>query len=132
MLSTLATVMQPQTTWLPAVILILLAALFAVGTVIASLLTGPTGTNPVKDMIYESGLAPIQDTRRRFNARYYVVAMIFVVFDVEIVFFYPWATLFPAASGAIKGLLMAEMFIFVAILLVAYVYAWGKGVFRWD
>ena len=79
-----------------------------------------------------SGVVPVGDTHRRFNARFYIVAMIFLVFDVEIVFFYPWATLFPSAVGPVRGLLLGEMVIFVVILLVAYLYALGKGVFRWD
>jgi len=130
-LNNVATVMQPETSWLPVVILIVIGLLFAGSTLVASLLIGPRHTDPTKEGIYESGMVPVQDTRRRFNARFYVVAMIFVVFDVEIVFLYPWATLFPAASGAIKALLMAEILVFVTILLVAYLYAAGKGVFRW-
>lgn len=129
---TLATVLQPQSHWAPIVMLIVIALLFAAGTVLASTLIGPRRTGPVKEQIYESGMTPFQDTHRRFNARFYVVAMIFVVFDVEIVFLYPWATLFPVAGGAMKGLLLAEMIVFVLILLAAYIYAWGKGVFRWD
>ena len=78
---------------------------------------------------------PIGDTRKRFNVRFYLVAMIFLVFDVEIVFFYPWATVFPDAvvrktPNALA--LLIEMMVFVVILLVAYFYAWGKGVFKWD
>jgi len=69
------------------------------------------------------------------NVRFYLMAMIFLVFDVEIVFFYPWATLFPGTvvSNISQGTVMLlEMLVFVALLLVAYFYAWGKGVFRWD
>ena len=78
-------------------------------------------------------MVPVGDTRRRFNVRFYIVAMIFLVFDVEIVFMYPWATIFATkANTAIGGLLLMEMVVFVAILVLAYLYAWGKGVFRWD
>lgn len=128
-----ATVMQPQSGWAPVALMILIGALFSIGTLIASHLIGPARTGKVKETTYESGMPPLQDTRRRFNARFYVVAMIFVVFDVEIVFFYPWATIFPAAQDmGTKTLLLVEMLVFVLILLVAYLYAWGKGVFRWD
>ena len=127
----LATVLQPQSFWAPVVLLIVVALLFAVVTLIASITVGRKRTGPVKDGIYEAGMVPIDDTRQRFNARFYVVAMIFIIFDVEIVFLYPWATLFPVASAAMKALLLAELLIFIAILLTAYVYAWGKGVFRW-
>lgn len=131
-LGTLATVMQPQSAWLPVVILIVIGILFGVGTLTASFLIGPRRTGAIKETTYESGMTPIADTRKRFNARFYIVAMIFVVFDVEIVFFYPWATLFPRAAEALQGLLLAEMAVFILILLVAYVYAWGKGVFSWE
>ena len=81
-------------------------------------------------------MMPIGDTRRRFNVRFYIVAMIFLVIDVEIVFFYPWATIFaPVIQTGTReqgNLLLLEIILFVAILLVAYLYAWGKGVFRWD
>ena len=125
----LATVMQPLSSWAPVVLLIVIGLLFAVGTIIASIILGPGRTGSVKEMIYESGMVPVGDTRRRFNARFYIVAMIFVIVDVEIVFFYPWATIFPLHP---TGLLLVEILIFVLILLVAYLYAWGKGVFRWD
>ena len=76
-----------------------------------------------------------RDTRRRFNVRFYIVAMIFLVFDVDIIFFYPLCSIFPQVrmgSAHLSGLLLIDIFIFVALLLVAYLYAWGKGVFRWD
>lgn len=81
-------------------------------------------------------MLPIGDARRRFNVRFYIVAMIFLVFDVEVIFFYPWATIFAKhvqSDTSDNGLiLLMEMITFVVILLVAYFYAWGKGVFRWD
>jgi NADH-quinone oxidoreductase subunit A len=132
MLLTLATLLQPQSDWVPVVILILIAATFAVSTVVMSNLIGPGRTGKVKETIYESGMAPMQDTRRRFNARFYIVAMIFVVFDVAIVFFYPWATVFTKAGGELKAMLLGQMLLFSVVILSAYIYAWGKGAFRWD
>ena len=130
---------EPQTTWLPVLLLIVIAVGFAATNVLASIVIGPGRTGKGKEETYESGMVPIGDTRKRFNVRFYIVAMIFLVFDVEIVFMYPWATIFAPANQAGKiggfdfGLfLLVEMFIFVAILLLAYIYAWGKGVFRWD
>lgn len=131
----------PRSSWVPIVILIIIAIGFAVTNVVASVLIGPGRTGPGKAETYESGMVPIGDARRRFNVRFYIVAMIFLLFDVEIVFFYPWATIFPASLThsqiAIGGMqlstmLLIEMIIFIAILLVAYFYAWGKGVFKWD
>ena len=122
--------------WIPVVLLIVMGVGFAVSNIIGSIIIGPSRTGPAKSTTYESGMVPIGDTRRRFNVRFYIVAMIFLVIDVEIVFFYPWASIF---SGVVrKGtpeqstVLLWEMIVFVALLLVAYVYAWGKGVFRWD
>ncbi|HEV8606952.1 MAG TPA: NADH-quinone oxidoreductase subunit A [Tepidisphaeraceae bacterium] len=126
---------DPRSSWLPVVLLIVIGIGFAAGNIILSLILGPKSTNPGKGIPYESGMVPIGDTRRRFNVRFYLVAMIFLVFDVEIVFFYPWATLFPDAvvkRAPNASALLIEMIIFVVILLVAYFYAWGKGVFKWD
>ena len=135
----LAQTAENQDSWAPVVMLLIIAIGFAVVNVVASILIGPSRTGPGKETTYESGMVPIGDTRKRFNVRFYIVAMIFLVFDVEIVFLYPWATIFaPAARNstqqgrAFGAMLLVEMGIFVAILLLAYLYAWGKGVFRWD
>ena len=124
---------EPRNAWAPVVLLLLIGIGFAVGNLVISVLVGPSRTGPGKEATYESGMMPVGDTRKRFNVRFYIVAMIFLVFDVEIVFMYPWATIFaPKADSPMGGMLLVEMVIFVAILLLAYVYAWGKGVFRWD
>src|SRR5687767_14075620 len=125
---------DPRTSWLPVVLLIVIGVGFAIGNIVLSVIIGPRRAGPGKELTYESGMVPVGDTRKRFNVRFYIVAMIFLVFDVEIVFLYPWATIFPeaVASGGPATLLLVEILIFVAILLLAYVYAWGKGVFQWD
>jgi NADH-quinone oxidoreductase subunit A len=128
-----------RASWAPVALLLLIAIGFAVVNIAASLILGPSRTGAGKAATYESGMMPVGDTRKRFNVRFYVVAMIFLVIDVEIVFFYPWATIFapyaastdPAYAG-FGGVLLVEIILFVILLLVAYVYAWGKGVFRWD
>jgi len=119
------------------VLLIVIGVGFAIGNVVLSLILGPKRTGPGKSITYESGMVPIGDTRKRFNVRFYIVAMIFLVFDVEIVFLYPWASIYAPSVAApnyrpFGGMLLIEIGIFVAILLLAYLYAWGKGVFRWD
>ena len=127
---------DPPASWVPVVLLLLIGISFAVGTVVISGLIGPSRTGPGKETTYESGMVPIGDTRKRFNVRFYVVAMIFLVIDVEIVFFYPWASIFSPViqfgTPSQGTTILIEMIIFVALLLVAYLYAWGKGVFRWD
>jgi NADH-quinone oxidoreductase subunit A len=113
---------------------------------VATHVIGPRRRGTIKESTYESGVDPIGDARRRFNVRFYIVAMLFLLFHVEIVFFYPWATLFPrlrsaeyadwaatmTAAGFGPGFFLLEMALFMAILLVGYVYAWRRGVFRWD
>ena len=126
---------DPRVAWLPVVLLIIIGVGFALGNVVLSIIIGPKRTGPGKETTYESGMMPTGDARRRFNVRFYLVAMIFLVFDVEIVFFYPWAAIFPEAAANMlwyRGVLLGSMLVFTAILLIAYFYAWGKGVFRWD
>jgi NADH-quinone oxidoreductase subunit A len=130
---------DPRSAWTPVVVLLVIAIGFAIVNVIASVIIGPSREGDAKSTTYESGMTPVGDTRRRFNVRFYVVAMIFLVIDVEIIFFYPWATIFSPFTGSTNpahagfgGVLLVEILIFVALLLLAYIYAWGKGVFRWD
>jgi NADH-quinone oxidoreductase subunit A len=130
--------------WAVLGILVLIAAVFAVANIVLSSSLGPKRKGQVKDAPYESGVNPVGDTKKRFNVRFYLVAMIFLVFDVEVLFLIPWLTIFPQRSfdtilhlaGAGYGLnyvvLFASIVVFTAIILVAYLYAWGKGVLRWD
>lgn len=126
--------------WAPVVLLLVIGLLFTSVTIALSLWIGPKRTGATKSGTYESGMVPIGDTRKRFNVRFYIVAMIFLVFDVEIVFFYPFATVFgpsvraSSAPGApdLATPMLISVAIFFTILLLAYVYAWAKGVFRWD
>jgi NADH-quinone oxidoreductase subunit A len=126
----------PRLAWAPVAIMILIGLGFAATTVIMSLFIGPSRTGPGKSTPYESGMNPIGDTHRRFNVRFYIVAMIYLVFDVGIVFLFPWTSVLAWYSSAEHGnqgaILLTQMIVFVAILLVAYAYAWRKGVFRWD
>src|ERR1700710_1465789 len=88
---------DPRVSWAPVVLLIVIGVGFAVSNIMISVMVGPSRTGPGKEETYESGMVPIGDTRQRFNVRFYIVAMIFLVFDVEIVFLYPWATIFAKA-----------------------------------
>jgi NADH-quinone oxidoreductase subunit A len=135
----LAQAIENQDSWAPVVLLLVIAIGFGIVNVVASILIGPSRTGPGKETTYESGMVPIGDTRKRFNVRFYIVAMIFLVFEVEIVFLYHWAAIFDPHARTINvdgrafpRMLLGEMGIFVAILLLAYFYAWGKGVFKWD
>jgi len=122
-------------------LLITVATGVSLAILIITHLIGPSRKGAVKDETYESGMPVIGDARRRFNVRFYIVAMLFLLFDVEVVFLWPWAPVFYKAAvhgetigslGVGKGFLLVEVGVFFAILLVGYVYAWRKGAFRWD
>ncbi len=118
--------------WGPVLALLVIAAAFGAGTVAVSALFGRRRTGPVKDMPYESGMAPAGLARRRFSVRYYLLAILFLLFDVEVVLLFPWAVIFGGPGGQRDGALLAEMFLFIGILLVGYVYAWRRGVLQFD
>lgn len=128
-----------------APVLVLILAIIATAGLILLLShwVGPRRSGSVKDSTYESGMPLFTDARRRFNVKFYIVAMLFLLFDVEVVFLWPWAPLFHQASvspdtsfvvaaGFDKTFLLVEMVVFLAILTVGYVYAWRKGAFRWS
>lgn len=122
-------------TYYPIFLYLLAIILFAAGTLLATQLIGPHRKTPVKDMPYESGMDPIGDARQRFDVKFYLIAILFLVFDVELLFLYPWATIAyrqpPLLPVEFRGVVFWEMLVFIATLVVAYVYAWRKGVFRW-
>lgn len=120
-------------------LLVVMAIVFGAATLAATHLFGPGRQGDKKGMIYESGMNPLGSARRRFNVRFYMIAMTFLLFDVEIVFLYPWATVFPnlakdAEMGGIPAafLLLFRVVFFVATSVIAFAYAWRKGVFRYD
>jgi NADH-quinone oxidoreductase subunit A len=118
----------------PVGVLLAMALCFAIFTLVATRFVGPSREGKVKALAYESGMNPIGSARRRFNVRFYVVAMVFLVFDVEIVFLYPWATVFPSlkAGSDLGPLFLGRMLFFVLTTIIAFLYAWRKGVFRYD
>jgi NADH-quinone oxidoreductase subunit A len=85
----------------------------------------------VKSAPYESGMPVLGDARERFSVKFYLVAMLFIIFDIETVFMIPWAVAF-RQLGDIAGLLILEMLVFIGILAVGYVYLWKRGAFQWD
>jgi NADH-quinone oxidoreductase subunit A len=117
--------------YLPFLILFIIAILFAGGAIALSRLFGPKRPSPRKLAPYESGMEPIGGTRGRFQIRFYLVAMLFILFDIEIIFLYPWAVIF-LSSGAAKLFLFFEMLSFLFVLAVGYVYIWRKGALDWN
>lgn len=114
--------------YIPILILFIFAFCISAGMIIASALFGPRRKNPAKSMPYECGVVPTGNARSRFSVKYYLVAMLFIIFDIEVAFLYPWAVVFMDLK--IFGLI--EMGIFILILLIGYIYAWKKGALDWE
>jgi NADH-quinone oxidoreductase subunit A len=115
--------------YLPIVLLAGLGAAFAVASVVVSRLVGPRRPTPAKLAPYECGIVPEQSPKsERFPVKFYVVAMLFIVFDIETIFLFPWAVTFRQLG--LFGLV--EMVIFIGLVFVAYVYVWQRGGLEWD
>lgn len=114
--------------YLPILILVVLAAAFAVGSIVASAILGPRRPDPEKLSPYECGIEPVGTARERFSVKFFLVAMLFIIFDMEIVFLYPWAVVFQQLR--LFGLV--AMGTFLLVLLVGYFYVWRKGGLEWD
>jgi NADH-quinone oxidoreductase subunit A len=114
--------------YFPVLLQALVAMLLAAGLLTVSYLLGKRVKNRVKDMPYESGIVPTGDARQRFSVKFYLVAMLFIVFDIEAIFLYPWAVVY-------RELLMPgfiEMLIFVILILSGFFYIWKKGALDWS
>ncbi|HEY6084273.1 MAG TPA: NADH-quinone oxidoreductase subunit A [Nitrospira sp.] len=116
------------TRYFPVLLFVFIALAFGVVTLLLSYLVQPKYPEPEKLSAYECGSEPFSDARMPFPVRYYIFAMLFVIFDIEVIFLYPWAVTFDKLGFI--GLL--EMLIFIALFLVAYAYAWRKGALEWD
>jgi NADH-quinone oxidoreductase subunit A len=119
--------------YIPILILFAVALITAVGMVVLSHFAGPRRPTTVKGMPYESGMPPLGSARERFSVKFYLVAMMFIVFDIETVFLIPWATIFTDhPAGVSTGFLLVEMIVFLVILAVGFVYVWKRGALQWD
>ena len=120
--------------YIPIGWLVVMAIVVAAANLLRSHVMGPRREGPIKGSTYESGMDPIGSARKRFNVRFYILAMTFLVFDVEIIFLYPWAVTFAklAPQSDEAALFLGRIMFFIATSIIAYVYAWRKGVFRWD
>ncbi len=118
--------------YLPIVFLGLFAVLFAGVNLALTHLLGPKKPTRVKLSVYESGVQPVGDARQRFSIRFDLIAMLFIIFDIEVVFLYPWAVVFKKMSADNGLFILVEMLVFIGILLLGYIYAWKKGGLTWD
>ncbi|MFQ5714381.1 MAG: NADH-quinone oxidoreductase subunit A [Candidatus Scalinduaceae bacterium] len=114
--------------YLPILILLIVVLGFAISNIIISALLGRNKPSEEKLSPYECGIEPTGTARERFSVKFYLIAMMFVIFDIEVVFLYPWAVVFK--SLALFGLI--EMAIFIIILLICYAYIWKRGGFEWE
>ena len=114
--------------YLPILVLLVISTVLAAVVIFISTFLGPHRPTLRKLQPYESGMTPLGPAQRRMPIKFYLVAVLFILFDVEIIFLYPWAVTFRQLG--VFG--FVEMLIFVAILLVGYVYAWKKGALEWE
>jgi NADH-quinone oxidoreductase subunit A len=114
--------------FLPVAIFLFVGIAVGVGMLVFSMLVSPRRPYREKLMTYESGITPFMDAQQKFSIRYYITGMLFLIFDIEAVFLYPWAVAYDRIG--LYGLV--EMVIFIIILLVGYVYAWKKGALEWE
>jgi NADH-quinone oxidoreductase subunit A len=122
---------MPQTypeIYFPLLVQFLIAAGVAAALIGASTLLGKRARSPLKDTPYESGMAPVGTARERFSVKFYLVAMIFILFDIEAVFLYPWVVVY--RDLRLFGFL--EMFVFVALIVIGFFYVWKKGALDWS
>ena len=117
--------------YLPILVIFVLAAGFAFVSLIITHLVGPRVTNAVKMMPYESGVDQVGKTRIRFSIRFFLIALLFIIFDIEIVFLYPWAVVFKDFLSA-GSFIFFEMVVFLAILVFGFVYVWRNGALEWE
>ena len=115
-------------TWFPVLIQILIAIAVASAMIGLSALLGHRVRDPVKFMPYESGMNPVGNARERFSVKFYLVGMIFLLFDVEAIFLYPWAVIY----RQLKLFAFFEMLLFIVLVLCGFFYIWKKGVLNWS
>ncbi|MDU0457175.1 MAG: NADH-quinone oxidoreductase subunit A [Geobacteraceae bacterium] len=114
--------------YLPILLMVMIAIIFGLCSLVFSSLIGPKKSSVVKLSPYESGCEPVGTARERFSIKFYLIAMLFILFDIEAVFLYPWSILFKKLG--VFGLV--EMGLFIVILFVGYIYVWKKGALEWE
>src|SRR6266487_6788634 len=118
--------------YVPVLLLLLFAILFAFGGLAASVLFGARGRhNRAKDTAYECGMLPVGEGSTRMSVKFYLVAMLFILFDIEVVFLYPWAVIYKAMLKEHSSWILGSMLSFLGVLFVGYIYALKKGAFDW-
>ena len=114
--------------YLPVLVTLLISAFLGVLIIVLSSILSARGQSKVKLMPYECGMDPVGDARRRFSVRFFLIGMLFIVFDIELIFLFPWAAIY----DKLRLFGFVEMLIFVLVLLVGLVYVWKKGALEWE
>ena len=120
--------------YLPILLMLIVAGGFAVSQIVLSQLVGQHKATRTKTMPYECGKDPVGSARERFSVKFYLIAMIFILFDIELIFLMPWAVVFKQLvlpTSPVRNIVFGEMMVFVALLLVGYIYVLKKGLFDW-
>jgi NADH-quinone oxidoreductase subunit A len=118
--------------YIPVFLVIIFAIIFALTTVFASEIFGPKRPSKEKLSTYESGMKPVGTTHERMSVKYYLVAMFFIIFDIEVIFVYPWAVQFKKLFSQYGLSVFISMLVFLVVLELGYLYAYKKGGFKWD
>ena len=114
--------------WLPILIFVVLITGFAVTSLILSWVMGVRKPTPQKLSPYESGMRPVGTARERFSIQFYIVAMLFLLFDIEVIFLFPWAVVY----RELKLFAFWEMLVFIGVIVAGYIYVWKKGALDWE
>src|SRR6266446_10311753 len=118
--------------YVPVLMLFILAVLFSFGMLGMSVVLGKKGKrSKIKDTAYECGMLPVGEGNARMSVKFYLVAMLFILFDIEVVFLYPWAVIYKEMLREHASLILGSMLSFIAVLFVGYMYALKKGAFDW-
>ena len=120
--------------YLPVLLFILIGIAVGIVPLVLGYILGPNRPDPAKNSPYECGFEAFEDARMKFDVRYYLIAILFILFDLEVAFLLPWATIFKeiVQTDSVKWFGFIEMLIFIAILVVGFVYAWVKGALDWE
>ena len=118
--------------YLPVFIVLGIAIIFGVATVLSSTIFGPQRPTSEKLSTYESGMKPIGTTHERVSIKYYLVTMLFIIFDLEVIFVYPWAVQFKKLFHEFGISVFISMFVFLVVFEIGYLYVYKKGGFKWD
>ncbi len=117
--------------YIPIFIFMVIAVLVPIVTLFIARFLRPSKPDRVKLMPYECGIEPEGDARQRFPVRYYIIALLFIVFDIEAVFVFPWVVIYGSQNVAVMTFLFVEMVVFFGIVIAGFIYIWKKGALKW-